>query len=165
MAVGLKEIMLLRDELQCVKFFSIIYDGTTDIGELFNVVLRFVDAAGNCQQRLIELKTYESSFKAKGLTRAIVAALAQHSLVLQDAVGMICDGASTNLASHEMLSVLTDALPMVCVSHGLSNIGKNVSTFSHTRKITLTLTCSLTYSLLPPPPSPPPHLSLSVERC
>jgi len=118
----------MKSEVSGAKIFSVLFDGTTNVGELFGVVLRYIDAVGNCQQRLIDLSLYTKSFNAQTLGTALISALSSHSLDITQAVAFISDGASVNIAACDFLtSGVSQAVAVSCVSHGLCNVGEYVS--------------------------------------
>ena len=62
-----KEKETLKTELSLVDGCSVIFDGSTRLGEALAIVVRFVDDEWNVQQRLIRLQVLGKSLKANEL--------------------------------------------------------------------------------------------------
>ena len=64
-----KEKETLKTELSLVDGCSVIFDGSTSLGEALAIVVRFVDEEWNVQQRLIGLQVLVKSLKANELAQ------------------------------------------------------------------------------------------------
>ena len=67
-----KERETLKTEFSLVDGCSVIFDGTTRLGEALAIVLRFVDDEWNVQQRLIRLQVLAKSLKANELAQCLI---------------------------------------------------------------------------------------------
>ena len=105
--------------------FTIIFDSTTRIGELFNAVARWCSFDFYIVQRLICLRTFASHLKAP----EVAAFLTQHLLtqlkvLITQLVGFIRDSCSVNGAAVRTLSTtFTAAQDMLCLCHTLNHLG------------------------------------------
>ena len=106
---------------------SIVFDGTTRLGEAIAIIVRFLDDEWCIQQRLIRLRTVAKAVNAPQLAQVINECLAiqfQHPAELL--VAMMRDGASINTAAIRALSVFyPNVLDVVCTSHTLNNAGQH----------------------------------------
>ena len=131
---------------------SLVFDGTTRLGEAIAIVVRFVDDSMNIQQRLVRLRTVAKSVNAPDLVQVInqcVATQYQHSSRL--VVAAMRDGASVNEAAMRTLSMLyPHVFDVICFSHTLNNAGNHfnfplldeftrlwVSFFGHSSRVKL----------------------------
>ena len=71
-----KEKETLKTELSLVDDCSVIFDGTTRLGEALAIVVRFVDDEWNVQQRLIRLQVLAKSLKVNELAQCLIQSLA-----------------------------------------------------------------------------------------
>ena len=67
-----KEKETLRTKLSLVDGCSVIFDGTTRLGEALAIVVHFVDDKWNMQQRLIRLQVLAKSLKANELAQCLI---------------------------------------------------------------------------------------------
>ena len=131
---------------------SIVFDGTTRLGEAIAIIVRFLDDEWCIQQRLIRLRTVAKAVNAPQLAQVINECLAtqfQHPAELL--VAMMRDGASVNTAAIRALSVFyPNVLDVVCASHILNNAGQHfdfpllqeftrlwISLFAHSARVKL----------------------------
>ena len=68
---------------------SVIFDGTTRLGEALAIVVRFVTADWEVNQRLVRLQLLAKSLKGEELAREIIMVLAQHYNVQNNS---LCEG-------------------------------------------------------------------------
>ena len=71
-----KEKETLKTELSLVDGCSVIFDGTTRLGEALAIIVRFVDDEWNVQQRLIRLQVLAKSLKVNELAQCLIQSLA-----------------------------------------------------------------------------------------
>ena len=62
-----KQKQTLKSELSEAKAVSIIFDGSTRLGEALVIIVRFVDSQWNVQQRLVRLQVLAKSLKGEEL--------------------------------------------------------------------------------------------------
>ena len=104
---------------------SLIFDGTTRLGEAIAIVLRFVDDNFKICQRLVRLKTVAKAVNAPELCQVINECVTgQYSIDGNLVLASMRDGASVNGAAVRGLSVLfPNMMDVVCFSHTLNNAG------------------------------------------
>lgn len=149
--------ILEEEQLQIVaeikgRQISLIFDGTTRLGEAIGIVARFVDKEWNIQQRLIRLHTVAKPVNAPQLAQVInqcIATKLQHPAEL--IIAFMRDGASVNSAAVRALSVFyPNSLDVVCFSHTINNVGHRfvfpllqeftrlwISLFAHSARVKL----------------------------
>ena len=124
-----QEQACLRKEIKG-KHVAIIFDGTTRLGEVLAVVLRFVTDDFVIQQRLIRLQLLAKSATGEEIARELVAVLSvgyqiNPSLLLS----AMRDGASTNNVAMRTLSVVyVNLFDVACFSYALDRVGSHFST-------------------------------------
>lgn len=92
-----KEKETLRTELSVAEACSVIFDGSTRLGEALAIVVRFVDALWNVQQRLVRLQVLATSLKANELAQCLIQSLAVDFSIHPGALlAAMKDGASVN---------------------------------------------------------------------
>ena len=62
----------LKSELSGVESCSVIFDGSTRLGEALAIVVRFVDNLWKVQQRLVRLQVLAQSLKANELAQCLI---------------------------------------------------------------------------------------------
>ena len=99
-----KEKETLKTELSLVDGCSVIFDGSTRLGEALAIVVRFVDDEWNVQQRLIRLQVLAKSLKANELAQCLIQSLAvEYSIHLGVLLAAMKDGAAVNHAALEQV--------------------------------------------------------------
>ena len=131
------------------KPLSIIFDGTSRLGELLGVVVRFIDSGWCIQQKLIRLKMLAKSLTGDEIARELINTLSvDYGVKSENVVAIMHDCASANNAAMRTLKVLYPAvLGIGCFSHTLNRVGEKfnaplvndfttywVSLFSHSFK-------------------------------
>ena len=131
------------------KALSIIFDGTSRLGEVFVIVARFVQSDWCVQQRMILLQLLVKTMTGEEIARQIINTLSvEYAIQSQQVMGMIHDCASTNKVAMRTLKVLYPCmLGIGCFSHTLNRVGEKfnipfandfvtywVSLFSHSSK-------------------------------
>ena len=113
----------LRAEIEH-KYLSVIFDGTTHLGEVLAVVVRFI-SDWTIQQRLVRLKFLKKSMSGEELAREVISILSgtlgveSHRLL-----AVMRDRASVNTAAMRVISVMYPKLLDVgCLSHTLDLVG------------------------------------------
>ena len=142
-----QERALIRSEIQG-KHVAIIFDGTTRLGEVLAVVIRFVDE-WEVKQRLVRLEFLQKSVNGEELARELISilsvALGVESSYL---LAVMHDRASVNGAAMRTVSIVyPNAVDIGCMSHTLDLVGDKfkapllhqfftlwISLFSHSPK-------------------------------
>ena len=134
------------------KCLSIIFDGTTRLGEIFVVVVRFVAPDWCIYQKLIRVQMLAKSLCGEEIAREIIYVLSvEYGVMSQQILAVMHDCASTNTVAMHTLSVLYPmALDIGCFSHTLDRVGDRfdvptlycfmihwISLFSHSPKAKL----------------------------
>jgi len=85
---------------------SIIFDGTTRMGEALAILVRFVDNEYSIQQRLIRFQLLSKSLAGEELAREIITVLQAHYKVLPGSlVGTMHDRAPVNTVAMTTVSI------------------------------------------------------------
>ena len=106
---------------------SVIFDGTTRLGEALAIVVRFITADWEIKQRLVRLQLIAKSLKGDELAREIITVLAQQYNVQNSSLcGAMRDGASVNGAAMRTVKVVFPKVVDVrCFSHAIDGIGSH----------------------------------------
>ena len=109
--------------------FSLIFDGTTRLGEAINMVTRSITADFQIRMRLVAFKTTKVHTTGEALCRLILKTLQQVlGLDLDYCVAYARDSCSTNgVAVLGLLPHSTNAVSMLCFPHTLHNTGKHLA--------------------------------------
>ena len=133
-----KEVGLLKDELRhpsstpqksLSRDVSLIFDGSTRLGEAVAIVVRFVNDAWEIKQRLLKIEVLASSLKAAELAQVINGCMVDFTIQGSSIVGCMRDGASVNQAAVDILGNLWP--PMfngVCFSRAIDLVGDHFDT-------------------------------------
>ena len=108
------------------KRVSIIFDGTSRLGEIFVVVVRFVSTEWSIEQRLIRLQMLVKTMTGDEIARTVINILSTEFGIISDQVlGIMHDCASANNAALRTLKVVYPCvLGMGCFSHTLNRVGE-----------------------------------------
>ncbi len=111
---------------------SIIFDGSTRLGEALAVIIRFVDLDTEqrqflIKQRLVRLEVLAKSLDARQLARVILVCLGnQLQIMPEQVVAAMHDGASVNTAAMRHVQVVYPSfIDVVCFSHTVDNVGRH----------------------------------------
>jgi len=107
----------------------VIFDGTTRLGEVLAVVLRFVTADLQVHQLLVSVRTYERAMKADGLAAALASVLIdQLAIPTARVFGIVHDRAAVNSKAVNSLRTILfkQTLDLACLSHTLNNCGEQL---------------------------------------
>ena len=112
------------------KSVSVIFDGTTRLGEAMAIVIRFVDDSFVIQQRLIRLQLLVKSMTGEEIARELINTLsAQYSIGSDLLVAAMHDSAACNMVALRTLTVVFPKLVDVgCFSHTLDLVRGNFTT-------------------------------------
>ena len=118
----------IRNEISG-KFLSVIFDGTSRLGEVFVIVARFVDSDWVVHQRLMRVKMLANSLSGEEIAREIINPLSLEYRVRSEYVSIMHDCASTNVVAMRTLKVLYPfAQGIGCFSYTLDRVGERFST-------------------------------------
>eukprot|EP00596_Hydrurales_sp_CCMP1899_P005209 CAMPEP_0119035962 /NCGR_PEP_ID=MMETSP1177-20130426/3286_1 /TAXON_ID=2985 /ORGANISM="Ochromonas sp, Strain CCMP1899" /LENGTH=724 /DNA_ID=CAMNT_0006994953 /DNA_START=56 /DNA_END=2227 /DNA_ORIENTATION=- len=105
--------------------FSIIFDGTPAVAEVFGMVIRFVNKDYIICHRAIALRFYMATFTLEHLAGEIVRILStQHGINMNRVLFGVCDGCLTNGAAIRTINLLQPSLiGVICISHAANVVG------------------------------------------
>ena len=87
------------------KAISVVFNGTSSLGEVFVLVVRFIDSDWCVQQRMIRLQLLVQTMTCDEIAHQIVNTLSvENAIQSQQVVGMIHDCASTNNVAMRTLN-------------------------------------------------------------
>ena len=131
---------------------SVIFDGTSRLGEALAIVLRFVTAEFTVEQRLVKVQLLSKSLKGEEIAREVIHTLTtEYSIGTHSLLAAMRDRASSNGVAMKTVKVLyPDLVDIGCFSHTIDRVGENfhtpilhefgiawVSMFSHSPKTKL----------------------------
>lgn len=120
-----KEKEKVKSELQNVEEVSIIFDGTTRLGEAIAVVIRFVQENVKPTQRLLRLQVLSKALKVQELAQKLMFYVAvEHQFGPNMLIAAIRYGASVNGAAlRQLLFFYPNMMDIVIFSHTIDNVG------------------------------------------
>lgn len=109
---------------------SVVFDGTTRLGEAMAIVIRFIDNSFLIQQRLIRLQLLSKSMTGEEIAREIISTLSvQYSVSSDLLVAAMHDRAACNTVALRTMKVVYPSMVDVgCFSHTLDLVGDKFST-------------------------------------
>ena len=122
------ELSTAKDELSTANFLAVIFDGSTRLGEVLAIVVRFVDEVMRIQQRLVRVHTLSKSLSAPELARELITVLSTELQIPRKKIlAFVRDGAAVNGAALRSVKDLMypEALDIKCFSHSLDNVGRH----------------------------------------
>ena len=123
-----REIELLKKEVKGQRV-TVIFDGTTRLGEAIVILLRWIPASfDHVEQRLVAFRTAFAHTSGVELAQLINAVLfTTLGLRHKDIVGDARDSCATNgVALRTLKALLTHMQDFMCISHTLSHTGEHV---------------------------------------
>ena len=147
-----QEVAQIRQEIAGRKV-SVIFDGTTRLGEALVIVLRFVTDDWQITHRLIRLQLLAKSLAGEEIARELISILqVEYHIGVKALVGSMRDRASVNNVAMSTVKVLyPDVFDVGCFSHTIDHVGERFCTptldefvtawitlFSHSPKAKLT---------------------------
>ena len=116
---------LLKEELARVfkelgsNCFSIIFDGTPAVAEVFGMVIRFLNQDHIICHRALSIRFYRDAFNKAQLASEIVRIIStEHGVDMSRVLFAICDGCLTNGAALTTIKLRQPCLiEMICISH------------------------------------------------
>ena len=124
-----QEVAQIKEEI-ADRPVSVVFDGTTRLGEAMAVVLRFVDSDFCMQQRLVRMQLLEKSVTREEIGRELINTLSvQYSVKPDLLLAAMHDRASTNDVALRTLKVVYPTVVDVgCISHTLYLVGEEFTT-------------------------------------
>ena len=87
----------MKSEIAANNAFSVIFDGSTRLGEALAIIVRFIDKDWNIQQRLLKLEILAKSMNAEELGQRLIQCLAvEYGMQPNHLLAAMRDGASVN---------------------------------------------------------------------
>jgi hypothetical protein len=141
----------IRQEIRG-KPVSVIFDGTTRLGEALAIVLRFVGDEWSLEQRLVRLQLLTKSMTGEEIARELISVLSvSYSIDSSRLLACMRDRASVNnVAVRTLKIVYPKLLDVGCFSHTLDRVGEYfnlpvlteftsawITMFSHSPKVRL----------------------------
>ena len=133
-----EELLLIKAELRqpgtpegqyVARELSIIFDGSTRLGEAIVVIIRFLDDDWKVQQRLIRLDVVAHAVTGEQLAQVLQGCLVDFTIHGPRVLGSTRDGASVNGAAMAILRPFCPRmLDLTCLSHTLDNVGQHFDT-------------------------------------
>ena len=122
-----REIDLVKFEVAANSAFSVIFDGSTRLGEALVIVVRYIDKDWNIQQRLLKLEVLANSMNAEELAQRLIQCLAvEYGIQPNQLLAAMRDGASVNEAGlRQVMFFFPNILNVICFSHTIDNVGKH----------------------------------------
>ena len=121
----------LQTELASTSALSIVFDGSTHIGEAIAIVARFVDSEWSLQQRLIRLHVVTRSLNGEQLAGELIQCISvAFQIPAKKLVAAMRDGAVVNGAALRSISnfIFPKLFDVICASHSLDNVGRHFDT-------------------------------------
>ncbi|KAK3721851.1 hypothetical protein QZH41_002279 [Actinostola sp. cb2023] len=125
--ISKKEKELLKKEIAAASGFSVIFDGSTRLGEALAIVVRFVDEQYKVQQRLIRLEVLARSLNAEQLAQRLIQCLAvDYGITPPHLLAAMRDSAAVNEAALRQIGFyFPNMFNVKCFSHTIDNAGKH----------------------------------------
>jgi hypothetical protein len=112
------------------RYVSVIFNGTSRLGEALAVVVRFISNEFTIEQRLVKLQMLAKSMKGEEIAREPISVLsATYGIGSGFLLAAMRDGASVNNVALSTLKVVYPQLVDVgCYSHTINHVGERFST-------------------------------------
>lgn len=124
-----EEIRNTREELTG-REISIVFDGTTRLGEALVLIIRFLDSEWKIQQRLVRFLLLAKSLSGEEVAREIISVLArEYGVATELPVATMRDRASVNNVAVRTIKVIfPNILDIGCFSHTLDHLEEKFNT-------------------------------------
>ena len=121
-----KEKDTLKAQIGKNDCFSVIFDGSTRLGEALAIIIRFVDQ-WHIQQRLVKLETLAKSLNAEQLAQRLIQCLAvEYAIQPNQLLAVMKDGAAVNEAALRQVAFFFPSIfNVTCFSHTIDNVGQH----------------------------------------
>ena len=91
----------------CGRPVSVVFDGTTRLGEAMAVVVRYIDTSFSKQQRIIRLQLVAKSMRGEEIAREIIAMIStQYGIASNLVVAMMHNRAACNGVAIQTLKIV-----------------------------------------------------------
>ena len=112
------------------KYVSVIFDGTSCLGEALAVVVRFISNDFTIEQRLVKLQMLAKSMKGEEIASELISVLSvSYGIGSGFLLAAVRDRASVNNVALTTLKVVYPVLVDIgCYSHTLNHVGERFST-------------------------------------
>jgi len=106
---------------------SVIFDGTSRLGQALTLVLRFIGVDWTIEQRLVRVQLLAKSLSGEEIAREIISVLSTaYGIGSNRLLACMRDGASTNNVAVRTLSIFYPyMLDVKCFSHTLDRVGEH----------------------------------------
>jgi hypothetical protein len=109
------------------RYVSVIFDGTSQLGEALAVVVRFISNEFTIEQRLVKLQMLAKSMKGEEIAREPISVLsATYGIGSGFLLAAMRDGASVNNVALSTLKVVL--VDVGCYPHTINHVGERFST-------------------------------------
>lgn len=121
-----REKEILKTDISIANEFSVVFDGSSRLGEVLAIVLCYIDTQWKIQQRLLKLETLEKSLKSQELAQRLIQCLAvEFSICSEMIISATKDGAAVNEAAlNQVKFYFPNIFSITCFSHVIDNAGK-----------------------------------------
>ena len=136
-----EEVTKIRQEIAGRKV-SVIFDGTTRLGEAMVIVLRFVTDDWQIQHRLIRLQLLAKSLAGEEIARELISVLqVEYRIGVGTLVGSMRDRASvSNVAMATVKVLYPGVFDVGCFSHTIDHVGERFHTPALNKFVTAWIT-------------------------
>ena len=109
---------------------SVLFDGTTRLGEALAVIVRFIDDGWEIVQRLVRVQLLVKSMTGEEIARELVNVLSvEYGIGVTKLLAAMHDRASANTLAMTTIKVLySNLLDVGCYSHTLDHVGQKFNT-------------------------------------
>ena len=124
------------------KNLSVIFDGTTCLGEALAVLVRYVTPDWEIEQRLVRVQMLSKSLSGEEIARELISVLSvRFSIRSTNVLASMRDRASTNNVAMQTLKIVYPSIVDVgCFSHTIDHVGEKFNTPTLGEFITLWIT-------------------------
>ena len=119
-----KEKETIKQEI-AGKYLSVIFDGTTRVGEAMAIIVRYVESEWSIEQRLIRLQLLQKNMSGEEIARVLIDTLSrEYAIPPSFLLASMRDCASSNNVAVTILKVVfPQLLDVGCFSHTLDHVG------------------------------------------
>ena len=112
------------------KEVSVIFDGTTRLGEAMAIVIGFVNDEWALEQRFLTLKMLSKSMTGEEIVREVISVLStSYGIGMNRLLAGIRDRASVNNVAMQTIKVVyVRVLDVGCFSHAIDHVGEKFHT-------------------------------------
>ena len=109
---------------------SVIFDGTSRLGEALAIVLSFIDNDWSVQQRLVRVQMLSKSLSGEEIARELISVLSvSYGIRSHNLLSAMKDRASTNnVAMNTLKIVYPSVVDVGCFSHTIDHVGGRFGT-------------------------------------